>query len=116
MVFGDSAFALSRHVQRMLRGMARRTARGKKYNRTMGRVRVTIENAFAGVLNSWGMVGHKRINRLGSMPLAKHMSVAILLYNLQGIWYGNQMVVSMGAMGESLRERLSVRQFLAMAL
>jgi hypothetical protein len=50
-LFGDSAFALSIHLQRMLRGAAARSEAGKRYNRRMASVRISIENAFAELLN-----------------------------------------------------------------
>ncbi len=61
------------------------------YNRCMAHARVTNENAFADLLNTWGSIGHKRTNKLGSMPLAKHVAVVCLLHNCAGIASGNQM-------------------------
>ena len=111
-VFGDSAFSLNAHVQRMLRGAAKNTAAGRAYNRYMAGARVAVENAFAGLLNRWGLIGHKRVNQLGSMPLAKHVAVAALLHNVHGILYGNQMTAMYG---NHLRERLTVASYLARA-
>ena len=39
-VFGDSAFALDRYVQRMLRGAMRQSAAGARYNRRMAGLRI----------------------------------------------------------------------------
>jgi len=75
----------------------------------MAGVRVAIENAIGEVLGQWGHVGHKKTNILGSVPLAKHVSVAVFLHNIQGILYGN-LCTSM--FGEGLRERLSVSGYL----
>ena len=110
-IFGDSAFALSQYVQRMLRGASKRTRAGRRYNRKMARVRVSIENAIGEVLTQWGLVGHKNTNLLGAIPLAKHVSVAVFLHNVQGILYGNQCTQKFG---DHLREMLSVSEYIAM--
>ncbi len=114
-VFGDSAFALSRNMQRQLRGTAKRTAAGSFFNQTMGCVCISIENRFAELLNTWGYVGYKRDNHFGAVPVARQVSVATLLQICRGIWYGNQMTSLMGAPGSALRETLSVQSFLARA-
>jgi hypothetical protein len=50
-LFGDSAFALNVHLQRMLRGAAARSEAGKRYNQRMAAVSISIEHSFAEVLN-----------------------------------------------------------------
>ncbi len=50
-LFGNSAFALSIHLQRMLCGSAARSDSGKLYNRHMALVHISIKNAFAELLN-----------------------------------------------------------------
>ncbi len=109
-LFGDSAFGLNIHLQRMLRGAAARTDAGKRFNRTMASVRISIENAFAEVLNRWRFVGVKRLHVLGSMPVAKHVHVAILFHNLYGICYGSQ---AANMFGQSLRAGLTMGTYLA---
>jgi hypothetical protein len=112
-VFGDSAFALDTHVQRMLKGVRARIPRGKAFNTTMARTRVANEHAFGELLNQWGLVGHKRVLKLGSMPLSMHMHVAVLLRNMQVIWYGSQTQLCFEG---TLRESLTVQSLLARAL
>eukprot|EP00961_Rhodomonas_salina_P061199 821711-Rhodomonas_salina.1 len=51
--FGDSAFPLGMYMQCMLKGMVRRTQQGKRFNDAIAHVRVSVENAFADVLNKW---------------------------------------------------------------
>ena len=112
-VFGDSAFGLDRHVHRMLRGAAKHTVAGRRYNRYMSKARVAVENAFAELLNRWGFVGHKRLNKLGSMPVAKHVKVAVMLHNCEAICYGNQATAMFG--DDHLREKLTIGSYLARA-
>ena len=88
-VFGDSAFALSRYVQRMLKGAARYTQRGRYFNRRMGAARVSIENDFGALLAQWPFIGHKLTNQIGQMPLTRQVVVAAFLHNCQAIWYGS---------------------------
>ena len=88
--FRDSAFALNLYVQRMLKGLARKTPRGKRFNKRMAGVRVSVENAFAEVMNQWGFVSARKMQKLGSMPVAKHVACAFLLHNCHGILQGNQ--------------------------
>ena len=103
---------VTQHTQRMLRGAAKNTQAGRVYNRYMAKARVSVENAFAGLLNKWGLIGHKRVNKLGSMPLSKHVAVAAMLHNVEGILYGNQITAMFG---NHLRERLTVSSYLARA-
>ena len=112
MLFGDSAFMLSRHLQRMLKGLQRRTAAGKLFNTAMASVRVSVENAIGEVLGRWGAIGHKKMNRLGAMPLGRHVSVAVFLHNCEGILYGN---LCTGMFGEALRESLTLSGYIARA-
>ncbi len=95
-LFGDSAFGLSLYTQHMLRGAAARTAAGRRYNARMASVRISIENAFAEVLNRWKMVGVKRLHVLGTMPVGKHVAVAVMLHNMYSILYGSQAACMFG--------------------
>eukprot|EP00961_Rhodomonas_salina_P106616 1435931-Rhodomonas_salina.1 len=92
--------------------MQRRTPAGRRFNKKMGGARVSVENGFAGLLNSWGAVGHKRMNKLSAMPLARHVHVAAMLYNIEGIFYGNQMTCMFG---DHLREGMTVASYLSHA-
>ena len=109
-IFGDSAFALDVHVQRMLKGVRARLPHGKAFYTVMASTRVSNEHAFSELLSQWGFVGHKRVLRLGSMPLAQHMHVAVMLRNIQVIFYGSQTEL---AFGGSFRDTLTLRSYLA---
>jgi hypothetical protein len=109
-VFGDSAFALDAHVQRMLKGVRARIPRGKAFNTAMARTRVANEHAFGELLSQWALVGHKRVLKLGSMPLSMHMHVAVMLRNMQVVLYGSQTELTFGG---SLREPLTLQSLLA---
>jgi hypothetical protein len=109
-IFGDSAFALDTHVQRMLKGVRARVPSGRAFNIAMGRTRVANEHAFSELLKQWGLVGHQRVLRLGSMPLSQHMHVAVMLHNIQVIFYGSQTKL---AFGGSFRESMTLQSYLA---
>ena len=71
---------------------------------------VSNEHAFSELLSQWGLVGHKRVLLLGSMPLAQHMHVAVMLSNIQVIFYGSQTEL---AFGGGFRESLTLQSYLA---
>ncbi len=73
-VFGDSAFALDTHVQRMLKGVRARIPRGKAFNSVMASTRVANEHAFSELLSQWGLVGHKLVLSTGSPLIQKSSS------------------------------------------
>ncbi len=56
----------------------------------MAGVLVSVKNAFAELLNRWRFIGTKCLQVLGSMPVGKHVGVAVLLHNCYGILYGTQ--------------------------
>ncbi len=111
-LFGDSAFGLSLYTQRMLRGAAARTEAGRRYNSRMASVRIAVENAFAEVLNRWKFVGVKRLHVLGSMPVGKHVAVAVLFHNMYSIFYGSQAACMFG---HELRAGLTLDTFMSKA-
>ncbi len=75
----------------MLKGMHRHTQEGKAlFHRLMARARVSVQNAFAGLLQQWPSICHKSLNRLGKAPVDCHIVVAVFLLNMQGILYCNQ--------------------------
>ncbi len=112
-LFCDSAFGLSLYTQLMLRGAAARTNAGKRYNARMASVSIAVENAFAEVLNRWKFVGVKRLHVLGSMPVGKHMAVAVLFHNVYGIFYGSQ---ASCMFGHELRAGLTLDTFMSKAV
>ncbi len=112
LVFGDSAFALDTQVQCMLKGMHTSILCGKAFNITMACTLVANEHIFSELLNQWGLVGHRSLFKLSSMQ-SMHMHVAVLLRNIQVIWYGSQTELSFGG---TLQETLTVQSLLARAL
>eukprot|EP00961_Rhodomonas_salina_P254576 3440059-Rhodomonas_salina.1 len=95
--FGDSVLALNLYVQLMLKGAARRSVRGQRFNRRMASVRISVENAFAEVLNRWQYIGVRLLQKLGSsMPVGQHNVVGFFMHNCYGILYGMQASVMFG--------------------
>ena len=90
MLYGDSAFGVSRFFQRQLRGVQRRQPGGKRYNKIMGSLRTSIENVFAEIYNQFRHFGYHRELKVGSQALGREFVVAVFLHNCQGILMGNQ--------------------------
>jgi len=90
--FADSAYPRSAFVQRVERpdpgGNLTQTER--RYNALMSRFRIVIENAFGETTNYFNNLTHRHNLRLGSQQVGKMFPIAILLFNLHTILYGNQ--------------------------
>ena len=111
--FGDSAYPLNRFVQRILKGPATGeglTAWERRYNALMARFRIIIENVFSVCDQYWGILRDRKNLRLGSMAVGKLFPLAVLLYNIRTILYGNNIV---SYMGEEVLMRVSLREYLS---
>jgi hypothetical protein len=58
----------------------------------------------------WRFVGIKRLQVLGSMPVAKHVHVAVLFHNIYGIYYCSQ---AASMFSQHLLAGLNIHSFLA---
>ncbi len=56
----------------------------------MAGVCVSVENTFTELLGLCRFVGTKLLQVLGSMPVGKHIDVAVFLRNCYGILFGTQ--------------------------
>ena len=85
--YGDSAYPLHRHMQRILKAPAEGslTRLQRRYNALMARFRVVIENCFGEAAQYWGMLQHRHNLRLGKQQVGKMFQLAMLLFNLHSL-------------------------------
>ena len=110
--FGDSAYPLNSFFQHILKGPATGeglTAWQRRYNALMARFRIIVENVFAVCEHYWGILRDRKNLRLGNMAVGKIFPMAVLLYNLRTILYGNNIV---SYMGTTMLLPVSVREYL----
>eukprot|EP00286_Rhodomonas_abbreviata_P025364 CAMPEP_0181295120 /NCGR_PEP_ID=MMETSP1101-20121128/3970_1 /TAXON_ID=46948 /ORGANISM="Rhodomonas abbreviata, Strain Caron Lab Isolate" /LENGTH=414 /DNA_ID=CAMNT_0023399835 /DNA_START=18 /DNA_END=1262 /DNA_ORIENTATION=+ len=110
LVFGDSAFAMTRFVQRMIKGPAAHTAQGQAFNGAMAPLRVDIEHAFRDVQRDWSGVKWVPGQCLGLRPVGRYTHVCIFLHNCMGLLCGN---LQTAKFGQELMGRLTLAEYLA---
>jgi hypothetical protein len=79
----------------------------------MARFRVVIENCFGEAVQYWGMLQHRHNLRLGKQQIGKMFPLAMLLFNLHSLLYGNQTCCYFES--EALMQMVMVEQFLGLA-
>eukprot|EP00961_Rhodomonas_salina_P264573 3576062-Rhodomonas_salina.1 len=72
------------------------TPAGKAYNDVMASLRVSIENQYATVMNTWRYLNAGTKLLMGSMPVGKFFLVCSFLYNCRSIMAGNQVQSTFG--------------------
>ncbi|ETV75884.1 hypothetical protein H257_09853 [Aphanomyces astaci] len=79
-VYGDPAYGYSNHLASPFGG-ARLTDAQRVVNKSMSRVRISVEWSFGQVVQYWPNVDYKKKMRIGNSPIAKMYKVAVLLTN-----------------------------------
>ncbi|KAF0706797.1 hypothetical protein AaE_013942 [Aphanomyces astaci] len=79
-VYGDPAYGYSNHLASPFGG-ARLTDAQRVVNKSMSRVRISVEWSFGQVVQYWPIVDYKKKMRIGNSPIAKMYKVAVLLTN-----------------------------------
>ncbi|ETV84156.1 hypothetical protein H257_03442 [Aphanomyces astaci] len=79
-IYGDPAYGYSDQLASPFGG-ARLTAALREVNKSMSRVRISVEWSFGQVLQYWPIVDFKKKLRIGNSPIAKMYKVAVLLTN-----------------------------------
>lgn len=74
----------------------------KLFNQAMASARVSVENAFAKVVNLWAFVDFDKNLHLNAQPIGSYYVVAILLTNAHSCIYGNQVAKAFGVPTPSL--------------
>ena len=93
-LFGDSAFPVSNFIQAMVKGNLNQDAR--RFNALMSRIRIHIENAFAGLSNTFTFLSFHRGVKIGGRNVHKVYKVATILMNMRCTFYGNQFTHALG--------------------
>ncbi|ETV93793.1 hypothetical protein H310_12357 [Aphanomyces invadans] len=79
-VYGDPAYGYPDQLASPFGG-ARLTDAQRKVNKSMSRVRISVEWSFGQVLQYWPIVDFKKKMRIGNSPISKMYKVAVLLTN-----------------------------------
>lgn len=79
-IYGDPAYGLSCNILAPYRG-AQLSQQQKDFNRSMSRVRISVEWTFGKLLQYFSFVDFKRNNKVLLQPLGKYYIVAALLTN-----------------------------------
>jgi hypothetical protein len=110
-MFGDAGFAISQFVQSMYREFSGFILReSRTFNNYMSRIRIYIENFFAGVSNIFSYLSFKNALKLGGRNVGKQYEVANFLMNVRTTFRGNQFTAALGHPCH-----ISLEAFLAMA-
>ena len=113
-VFEDAAFGSSDVVQ-SLQCMVKNVYHpdDRSFNALMSRIRIHIENAFAGQSNQFTFLSFFSLNfrkvKMGGRNTTRQMIVAAILMNIRATFYGNQLTHELNnAMRVSLKELLDL--------
>ncbi len=79
----------------------------------MARFRVIIEDIFAEAHKYWAALTHLHNLRLGSQRVGQMFPVAMLLYNIRSLFYGNQAVAYYE--GEQMTLDIQLEEYLGLA-
>ena len=101
---GGAGFALSRYLQTMQKGFL--TRRGRTFNSVMSRIRIYVENMFAGQSTILNFLSFGKL-RLGGRNIDRLYVTANFLLNVRNCFYGNQMTAASGMYPPTLAELLA---------
>jgi len=105
--FGDSAFAMSRYMQTMLKGAM--LTGGRSFKALMSQIRIHVENIFTHKAMVFSRFSSDHDLHLGKSAVHEQYIIATFLMNVRNIFYGNQFL---DAIGPDRRLRLSLAGFL----
>lgn len=88
-IYGDPAYPLRVHLQTGFRG-ANLTLDQQMYNRSMSRVRTSVEWTFGEITNYWAFLDFKKNLKIGLSAVGKMYLVGTLLRNALTCCYGSQ--------------------------
>ncbi len=74
---------------------------------------VAIENCFGEAVQYWGLLQHRHNLQLGKQQVGKMFWLAMLLFNLHSLFYGNQTCCYFE--GEAMLHAVTVEDYLGMA-
>jgi hypothetical protein len=105
-VFGDTAFPTTTWSHNMLKGMLTRAKR--TFNSIMSRIRVAVENGFAGQHNAFYFLSFKSGLKLDARNVARMYMCATFFMNVRSTYYGNQFSVATGCPTMTIDEFLAL--------
>ena len=110
-LFGNAGFAVSEFVQSMYRTFSGYILRDQRtFNNYMSRIRIYIENYFAGLSNIFSFLSFKNGLKLGGRNVARQYEVSNFLLNVRNTFRGNQFTAALGQPCQ-----ISLEEFLGMA-
>mmetsp|Transcript_16624 Transcript_16624/g.45246 ORF Transcript_16624/g.45246 Transcript_16624/m.45246 type:complete len:289 (+) Transcript_16624:424-1290(+) len=104
--FGDAAFPRNAYSQVMRKG--RMSSEERSFNSLMSRIRIHVENAFAGRNNVFNFLSFPHHVKLGGRNSMRIYHVANFLLNCRATFYGNRFSHESGIDPPSLEEFLSM--------
>jgi hypothetical protein len=111
LLFGDAGFVVSEYIQAMVKGYGGYMFNeARDYNNLMSRIRIYIENSFAGIANEFSYFSYSNGLRLGGRRFHRGYEVANFFMNVRSTFYGNQFTDAM-----RFRLLISLEDFLRMA-
>lgn len=87
-IYGDPAYGVARNILAPFRG-AQLSQQQQDFNKSMSRVRISVEWTFGKLLQYFSFVDFKRNNKVLLQPVAKYYIVAALLTNCHTCLYGS---------------------------
>ena len=96
-LFGDAGFAASEYVQSMYLTFSCYILRNQRtFNNNMSRIRIYIENYFAGVSNVFSFLSFKNGLKLRGRNVARQYEVPNFLMNVRNTFRSNQFTAALG--------------------
>ena len=102
-IYGDTAYPLSVHLQPPFRG-ANLTANQAAYNKAMSELRVSVEWVFVFVKNYFKFIDYHKMLKIGLSAVGKFFLVCGLLQNGHTCLYGNNVSEYFNILPPSLGE------------
>ena len=105
-LYGDPAYGLSRNILAPFRG-ARLTAEQQEFNKSMSRVRISVEWGFGKICQYFAFLDFKKNQKVLLQPIGKYFLVASVLINCHTCLYGSLTSTYFGVDPPSLETYLS---------
>lgn len=86
-IYGDPAYGIARNILAPFRG-AQLTPQEQEFNKSMSKVRISVEWAFGKVCQYFSFLDFKKNNKVLLQPIGKYYLVASLLANCHTCLYG----------------------------
>ena len=87
-IYGDPAYGLSRNILAPFRG-ACLTAEQQEFNKSMSRVRISVEWGFGKICQYFAFLDFKKNQKVLLRPIGKYFLVASVLINCHTCLYGS---------------------------